>query len=396
MKKTLKVLGLVSLVLVVILFSCKKDKDDDQSQNSNSGTVTGKIYAANGTTTIPGVKVFVDVSGEIYSTTSNSSGNFSLEVPEGDHILNIQSGKGKIFRTEIPVHVSKGETADIPASSCKLNQVAKLAYIAGNWDKIEDVITALGYTSTQITVSDLSIPDTLDNYLGIFLNCGKTEVLDSLKYENLKQFVLGGGSLYASDYAVEYLTGDNNFKKQNRTRVAAKTNCVGEIGGFINDSTLCTDKLGYAGTLTGASVVDPDLALFIGASSLDIEYDLDAWEVVQQYTSPWEVLISDATYGPLAMRLNALSGSSAFSKVSETDTTGWVTICHIPPGNPGNPITITINANALPAHLAHGDNIGPCSGGNGGTIFFTTFHNNAQGNISSDVKKVLEYFIINL
>jgi len=37
-----------------------------------------------------------------------------------------------------------------------------------------------------------------------------------------------------------------------------------------------------------------------------------------------------------------------------------ITICHIPPGNHGNAHTITISINALPAHLAHGDTIGPC------------------------------------
>jgi hypothetical protein len=396
MKNIIKIAGALSLVIMVVLFSCKKDKDDP-SQDGTTGTITGKIYAGNGTTTIPGVKIFVDVAGEIYFTKSNSSGSFSLDVPEGDHVLNIQAGNGKIFRAQIPVHVTKGQTTEVPASSCKLTQVAKLAHIAGAWDKIEDVIVALGYTSTLITVNDLSILDTLTNYSGIFLNCGKSDVLDSLKYDNLKQFVLGGGSLYASDYAVEYLTGDNNFKKQSRTRVAPKTNCVGEIGGFINDSTLCTDKLGYAGIVTGATVVDPDLATFIGANTLDIEYDLDAWEVVQQYTSPWEVLVSDATYGPLALKMDVVGGSSAFDKMTATDSAGtWITICHIPPGNPNNPITITINSNALSAHLAHGDNIGPCTGGSGGRIFFTTFHNDAAGNISSDVRKVLEYFIVNL
>ena len=37
-----------------------------------------------------------------------------------------------------------------------------------------------------------------------------------------------------------------------------------------------------------------------------------------------------------------------------------VTICHIPPGNPGNAHTIRVSQNAVPAHLAHGDTLGPC------------------------------------
>jgi hypothetical protein len=37
-----------------------------------------------------------------------------------------------------------------------------------------------------------------------------------------------------------------------------------------------------------------------------------------------------------------------------------VTICHIPNGNPSNAHEITVGESAVPAHLAHGDNVGPC------------------------------------
>jgi len=37
-----------------------------------------------------------------------------------------------------------------------------------------------------------------------------------------------------------------------------------------------------------------------------------------------------------------------------------VTICHVPPGNPGNAQIITVGAPAVAAHLAHGDALGPC------------------------------------
>lgn len=44
-----------------------------------------------------------------------------------------------------------------------------------------------------------------------------------------------------------------------------------------------------------------------------------------------------------------------------------IEVCHIPPGNPGNFHTITINQTALPAHQAHGDLVGSCLN-NCGTI----------------------------
>ena len=37
-----------------------------------------------------------------------------------------------------------------------------------------------------------------------------------------------------------------------------------------------------------------------------------------------------------------------------------VTICHYPPGNPGNAHTIVVDVASLPAHKAHGDTLGAC------------------------------------
>jgi hypothetical protein len=37
-----------------------------------------------------------------------------------------------------------------------------------------------------------------------------------------------------------------------------------------------------------------------------------------------------------------------------------VTVCHIPPGNPANAHTISVDAAAVPAHLGHGDTLTPC------------------------------------
>ena len=42
-----------------------------------------------------------------------------------------------------------------------------------------------------------------------------------------------------------------------------------------------------------------------------------------------------------------------------------VTICHFPPGNPGNAHTIRVGAPAVPAHMAHGDHLGSCGPGEG-------------------------------
>ena len=47
--------------------------------------------------------------------------------------------------------------------------------------------------------------------------------------------------------------------------------------------------------------------------------------------------------------------------VGDTEEAGTkVTVCHRPPGNPGNQKTLTVGSDALDAHLGHGDAVGEC------------------------------------
>jgi hypothetical protein len=59
------------------------------------------------------------------------------------------------------------------------------------------------------------------------------------------------------------------------------------------------------------------------------------------------------------------SNASDPSAQSNAGGEGKTTICHVPPGNAGNPQTITIGNSAVAAHLANdpGDSVGPCEAG---------------------------------
>jgi LPXTG-motif cell wall-anchored protein len=52
--------------------------------------------------------------------------------------------------------------------------------------------------------------------------------------------------------------------------------------------------------------------------------------------------------------------ASAPAAASTTEPGAKVVICHTPPGNPENRHTIEVSESAVPAHLAHGDTLGPC------------------------------------
>ena len=57
----------------------------------------------------------------------------------------------------------------------------------------------------------------------------------------------------------------------------------------------------------------------------------------------------------------AILGVAAVS----ADSQGKVDVCHIPPGNPDNAHLINVSWNAVPAHLAHGDQLYTCDTGGG-------------------------------
>ena len=54
-------------------------------------------------------------------------------------------------------------------------------------------------------------------------------------------------------------------------------------------------------------------------------------------------------------------GSEEPEEDPESDETKAL-VCHAPPGNPDNAVTIEVGQSALPAHLAHGDTEGACEG----------------------------------
>lgn len=354
----MKKLIFLFVAFLLVFSSCKKD----QPEPILTGQVTGKVVSMNETTPISMAMVFIDIDGEIYMTFTKNDGTFTLDAPSGTHDLYVESGQGKIFRTVISVDIPKdGEINSLP--TLKLQQVSNLAYITGTYDNIETIVSNLGYTATQITISDLDNLTTLQNYSAIFLNCESPIVMDAGKYANLKSFVEGGGSLYVSDYAIDY------------------------ISGFVD--SISTVRTGMACTVN-SNILDVELQSYVGTAQFDIVYNLDGWSQITYLDPKWETLVqSNVTMEPLATRL--YTTGSGNKEMLEQD---WVTICHIPPGNPSNAHTITISVNALPAHLAHGDNVGACTG-NGGTIYYTTFHNEIGGT-SPEIQKILEYFILNL
>ncbi len=377
------------LFLSLIIFSCSSNDDENNTETTTpTGIIQGKIMTSNGQKPVGGALVFTfDQKNEIYYTYTNESGKFSFPVPTGAIKVYIQTGNGTNFRSQFNVDVAKNQIVEIEQSMTLLNQTATMAYVVGRYDNIEDIITSLGYEADAINFTDLSNYNTISQYDVIYLNCGSISGSISSNptvSSNLAKFVTNGGSIYASDWSIAYLIGGDT-----------NSSVCGEVGGFIPDSTLCSINNGSSGLLNG-TIINTALSNAIGFSTLDINYDLGSWQKTTTLDETfWQVLVKNtATNSPLMIKTNQFFDSNLVSSRVGTTDNNFVTICH-QTGNAGS-ITITINESALPAHLAHGDTLGNCSNTNSnGTIYYTTFHNHASGNIGNS-QLILEHIILNL
>ena len=382
------------LILILSLGSCRSDSETVDNPTAiavQNGKVSGKITSQNGLKSIGGASVFTfDDKYKIYHTTSDADGNFTLEAPEGNHTVYIQTGNGSNFRTEAVANIKASQTVNLDLTQTKLTQVAKIAYVKGTYDKIEDIIQTLGYTATEITNTDLANLNTLAQYDIVFLNCGSRKFsqfanLYPVIENNLAVFVANGGSIYASDWDVAYLIGGND-----------NTNNCNLAGGFIPDSKLCSKNTGSSGIVPG-TVSNASLATALGFNTLNLDFDLGAWQKITNYDSSyWEVLVKEtATNDPLMIRTNQFTDNSLPNMpVGNAPNLNFVTVCITLSNNVQ--ISISVPQVAVPALVALGATVGSCSGaGNSGYIYYTAFHNHASGNIGN-AAGILQYVILNL
>ena len=384
------------LVLLFAFLTCCSGDDTMTNPETTvtavqTGKVSGRVMSQNGSKPIGGASVFAfDDKYKIYHTNSDANGNFSLEAPAGNQTIYIQTGNGSNFRTEISTYVKVNENVALDVSQTKLTQVAKIAYVKGNYDKIEDIIQTLGYTATEITHADLANITTLAQYDIVFLNCGSRKYAQSaalypLIETNLAIFVANGGSIYASDWDVSYLVGGTD-----------NTNNCSLAGGFVPDSKLCSKNIGSSG-MVASTISNPALATAMGFNTLNIDYDLGSWQKIINYDATyWDVLVKDtSTNDPLMIRTNQFSATGLpTTTIGNAPNTAFTTVCITLPGNVQ--ISVSVPTITVPFLVALGATVGPCSGAtNSGYIYYTTFHNHASGNIGN-AGTILQYVILNL
>ncbi|MCC7074578.1 MAG: carboxypeptidase regulatory-like domain-containing protein [Deltaproteobacteria bacterium] len=257
---------------------------EGEGEPGDTGGVSGHVCTFDGTS-LGGATVSVTMpDGSVRSVTSNDVGDWlMLDLPPGEYTFRVQAGSYSAERT---VTVTAGSVVDLPDDECELDQDdVRIAVIEGSWDDVYSVLVNVGvdpsivdnypsYGGAQTLLGD---PALLATYDVVMINCGADEYdfqSDPVLRQNLEDYVLAGGNLYASDLAYDFV--EQTFP--------------GFIEFFGDDPTFDSAQVGVEGDVP-ATILDSFLATAIGRSSITLHYPYAIWAIVTGTSSGVRVLI---------------------------------------------------------------------------------------------------------
>lgn len=352
----------------------------DMSANCGYAKVKGKACAPSGagvsgaTVTIEGIDCNTGQPFSL-SATTDVNGNYSFDnVPSGDHDATITSGS---FNRRFTVSLAPGDDVDLTQQASKYcietNNV-KIAVIEGSFDNVEGILQQLqltfevkgndapmgGQDRLSEAVTFLRDLNAMKQYDIIFINCGllwgkidrdfKQHQLTILT--NIRDYVISGGSLYASDLAHPFIE-------------RSLPNLFDFLG---NDMTVTDAWDGYAPQIIQANVVDTRLQAALGKSTVEIDFPQDPANGV--FSNNWSMVEGVGGAGKILVSGNAQRCAAG-------------TFGNACPGIDGT----LMNA---PLLVTYKDS------GNGGAAVFTSFHNERQVAVGQDVLNILKFLIFQL
>jgi len=314
-------------------------------QECAAGDITGYVCAPNNTLKIGGAHVWTtafDCTGKqvTIDTFSDDNGNFVLKnVPSGETKVFIEKGQ---FKTEYVVNVPPNgvvNTPDVVQDACFPKQSVKFAVVSGQWDHIETILSQLGvdydlYDGTLFTFAAkefLTNSQKMAQYDAIFFDCG-SQHYDILTFN--QNLIINNLQNFVANGGSVYAS-DWAF-------VYVEWPWPGAIDFFGGDFNNSAPKVGKKGNM-GATVVDAGMAGFLGKSNVSINFNLGAWVVM---------------------------AGAPFSTTTQ--------------------ITASVpQVGQAPLMVSHKP-----SGANGGTVLYTTFHNETQP--TKDMIDILNYMVFSI
>lgn len=264
---------------------------DKEPPPPEPASLQGRVCDLSGRTWLSDALVYTHLftaDGNLYETRqaySDQDGYWYLDglPPEQDYTIYVQFGDDIIETHE--VFLNDGEFRALEEPDCFDPLQLDVAVVTGDYDNFDLVLESLGFANYQLIdglaeteIRDfLSDLDAMRQFDIIFLNGGHVEEnilydLDdadagstpALILENLREYVRGGGSLYASDWAYDAI----ELAWPDRIE-------------FVGDDAIPDSAQHGEYAIVQANVADAALADWLGEPQLDIEYDLPVWPPIE-------------------------------------------------------------------------------------------------------------------
>jgi hypothetical protein len=352
--RTLSLIGLAGTLLI----GCNETYlviDNDSVPGIDAGTVTGRVCDPSGRTWLPDAVAYThlyDADGSIYDTRiaySDRDGYWYMDELPGEREYTFYVQYGDTIVDQQTVWVGDGEAIRFDEPDCFDPLQLDVAVVTGDYDDFQLVLNNMGFANYQLIdgltegeITDfLSDADAMAQFDIIFFNGGHVEdnviyvtedeetgetpdsTATDLAMANIRAYVEGGGSIYASDWAYD----------------------VVELGwpdriDFVGDDSL-TDaaQLGEY-DLINAAVSDQSMARFLDANYIEVQYDLPVWPPIQSISESVSVHLTGSieykvganaytlSAVPLMVSFTAGEGKVAFStfRVAKNASTDMIMV----------------------------------------------------------------------
>ncbi len=241
----------------------------------------------------------------------------------------------------------------------------KLAVTPPGYDDIGEVLQKLGFLAEEIEESSLATLSELQKYDAVYINCSGS--IDSVSQEAaaaVRDYVKGGGVIYASDFAASVIDAafpdKINFYKGNAAT------------GTSSDGTSAA-RIGTAGKVQ-AKVTDSGLVAVLGKKTIEINYDLGAWVVIDSVPSSTRVHMT----GPASIMDYSVS-MEKLQNLQNLDFSNPQAVEELSKQF-GGEASQTLQDKPYIVTFTEGE----------GEVLYTTFHNEAQK--TEDTEDVLNWF----
>lgn len=258
-------------------------------EEEDEAAVRGRVCDPSGDGWTVGATAFIDLDlngdgtvDQRVEDQTDSEGYFVLSgLPLGLHTVRVEKGS---FSATIEVVLNNPGLTELAEEECLQAEDLRVAVVTGEYDQIGSILTRMGVEYDAFNgiwgvdyVDFLRDPEAMAEYDIIFFNCGINDTWLEDRDEigvNIRAFVEGGGSMYASDWAYGFFE-------------AAFPTAVDFYG---EDSVHGSAFVGDVGRID-ADVLDANMMAILGANKADLTYDLGAWAVPVSVLSTVQVMV---------------------------------------------------------------------------------------------------------